>query len=808
MSSRNFNKRIRATALQIPEGLARRAAKVARNTSTISSHKHLWDGARVAAEIYSSVDRFVAESQPEDGSKLQRGLIQQIVRDEVQRRKRKYLKQAKLARQEALIPATEDNAIEIAAASAVEVMPNDSVVSLIMEMSGTKDSQGSVAEEELSVTSRSRPQIQNALTPTPTLTLQNADPSSSRAVEYGLDSSESHQLALYAQSGHRPHPINPEEIGMEVDHQNATIQLIPWTEDLSGDDMNAEASRIDFDHPMRPISFRVSPTGSTQMDDQDDDLQVGDPSSIAAPFANYASGGNTDTEFPLINLEQEISAETGNVRSVGLETENVRATQRPPRRNTRVDRKGKGRAIDSPRSHTTATDCGNGSQRAQSLQGPSVEYRMTRQQRAHPVPDQETGSEVGRDGMEVEEGTKEALMAHTSLSHRPTIHPRLGDDSQSRSNEILHRISNQLEELRENQKELSAGFEKLEEKVDSLEQQSIASRSATVEKHASRPRTRRSVARAGQFIIPKPKTRRGDDRNEFLVANIRLFMNPKLGIRRDKDIIALDLSRFPSPQDAKRLMEQNNRPPEDHLPVCWEDLHCSWNERLSGHFLASFIAQYPIYVDQNEEILDHFWQRLDRLKSLRKRTSRRDGESEDQCNSRRYKMLSTEQTRLRKRSRQDQLFVDRLRVASENANHHPNLGQRKEWALTAAVLERLGVSGMSSDESEDPDDNMPERRYTIKARVWRSRKIRDLMARTDQELRKTKRSLYGNAPPGNPPRIRQRVKTPASSQRAAVGQLPINFYSKEWLRNLSPAARGHLSPGDSLELPNVLTRQT
>ncbi|KAL0571346.1 hypothetical protein V5O48_010612 [Marasmius crinis-equi] len=280
-------------------------------------------------------------------------------------------------------------------------------------------------------------------------------------------------------------------------------------------------------------------------------------------------------------------------------------------------------------------------------------------------------------------------------------------------------------------------------------------------------------------------------------------MNPKLGIRHDKDIIALDFSRFPSTKDAQRLMEQNSQPLENRLPVCWEDLHCPWNEQLSRNFLTSFIGQHPEYSGQNEQVLDHFWQRLERLKSLRQRTSRRDGESQEQCNSRRHKMLSAEQTRLRKRSRQDQLFVDRLRVASENANHHPDQAQRREWALTAAVIETLGVPGMSSDESEDPDDNTSERRYTIKARGWRSRKIRDLMSRTDQELRQTKRSRYGNAPPGNPPRTRQRVKTPASSQRTAVGQLPINFYSKEWLRGLSPGARGRLSTKDALELPKL-----
>ncbi|KAJ8074094.1 hypothetical protein PM082_012386 [Marasmius tenuissimus] len=372
------------------------------------------------------------------------------------------------------------------------------------------------------------------------------------------------------------------------------------------------------------------------------------------------------------------------------------------------------------------------------------------------------------------------------------------------SSQILQRISDQLTELSRNQKKVSEAVNKLEGKVEILEQQSVAARTSTIEQNRSRPRTRKTATRAGQFIIPKPKIRRGDAWNEFLVANIRYHMNPMLGIRHDKDIVDLDFSEFPSPQTAQRRIEQNSfQLPVNRLPVCWEDLRCSYNEKLSQCFLASFLAQYPQYDGQRQDILDHFWQRLDRLKSLRQRTSRREGETKAQCDSRRGKMFSDEQRRLRKRSRQEQLYNDRVQVASENANHHPDLRQRKHWALAMAVFERLGVQGMSSDESEDEGDNVSERQYTIKARVWRSGGILNLMIRTDSATKQTKRSLYGNAPPGNPPRARRRLKFPAQSKRTAVGQLPINFYDDEWLRKLSAVARGQLSPGGRWELPKL-----
>ncbi|KAK1232540.1 hypothetical protein PQX77_004298 [Marasmius sp. AFHP31] len=372
-----------------------------------------------------------------------------------------------------------------------------------------------------------------------------------------------------------------------------------------------------------------------------------------------------------------------------------------------------------------------------------------------------------------------------------------------KSSQILQRISEQLAELGKDQKKVSKAVNKLEEKVEVLEQQSVAARTSAVEQNRNRPRTRKTTTRAGQFTIPKPKTRRGDAWNEFLVANIRHHMNPMLGIKHDKDIVDLDFSKFPSPRAAQRRIEQNFfQLPIDRLPVCWEDLRCPYNERLSQCFLASFLAQYPQYDDQRQDILDHFWQRLDRLKSLRQRTSRREGETKAQCDSRRGKMFSEEQRRLRKRSRQEQLYNDRIQVASENANHHPDLRQRKHWALAMTVFESLGVQGMSSDESEDEDNNS-ERRYTIKARVWRSIGILNLIIRTDSAIKQTKRSLYGNAPPGNPPRARRRLKIPAHSKRTAVGRLPINFYDDDWLRKLSSVARGQLSPVGRLELPKL-----
>ncbi|KAL0057111.1 hypothetical protein AAF712_016263, partial [Marasmius tenuissimus] len=70
---------------------------------------------------------------------------------------------------------------------------------------------------------------------------------------------------------------------------------------------------------------------------------------------------------------------------------------------------------------------------------------------------------------------------------------------------ILKRISNQLQQLTENQEEILQVVDKLEEKVESLEQQTLTARTASVEKQNCPRRTRRSGARAGRFIIAKPR---------------------------------------------------------------------------------------------------------------------------------------------------------------------------------------------------------------------------------------------------------------------------------------------------------------
>ncbi|KAL0062499.1 transcription elongation factor spt5 [Marasmius tenuissimus] len=336
----------------------------------------------------------------------------------------------------------------------------------------------------------------------------------------------------------------------------------------------------------------------------------------------------------------------------------------------------------------------------------------------------------------------------------------------------LQRILDRLEELKNDQNIITQTVDKLAEKVESVRQQSIAARVAAVEKSGtSRRRSRGATRHGGKFVIPKPITHRGDDRNDFLKL-IRLFMNPRIGITQDNDIITLDLSRFPSRRDAKRFIDQKSKPPHDRLLICWESLRCPWNEVVSQHFLSAFTNQHPQTELRGER---------------RKRKSS-------------VKTAAINFSLKTKGVYEEGL--DRNRVTSVNAQSHPDLRQRGQWALAMTIIERLGVPGMSSDESEDLED-VPERRYTVRARSWRSKRIQELLVRIDRELRKTKRSLYGNAPPGNAPRLRQRVRTPADSRRAAVALLPTNCYHKEWLRRLSTTARGQLCPGDRVELPDL-----
>ncbi|KAL0567082.1 hypothetical protein V5O48_014909 [Marasmius crinis-equi] len=341
--------------------------------------------------------------------------------------------------------------------------------------------------------------------------------------------------------------------------------------------------------------------------------------------------------------------------------------------------------------------------------------------------------------------------------------------------------------------EISRTVKRLEEQVAIL--QDTQARSTSTPRRGGR----RGRPSTGKFLVTKPQLKRGVDRNTLL-RNVREVMNEMIGIKQDKDIIDFDMSQFPSISDVQHYMRRGIQAKDiaGLGSVCWDNLDCPWNQSVSENFVRLFLAQHPEHEGRDEEIENHFWQRLETLRYLHRRCAKKDGESLDQCEKRRYQILWDEQARLRKRTRREQTFNDRHQITSLYAESHPDEQLKFEWGRALDLVERLGVNGMSSDDSEGDDLN---RRYVIKSRAWRSTKVQEVLLRIDQEIPSTKKSLYGNAPPGNRPRIRGRARHAAQSTRMAVALLPVNFYRRTWLENLSEAERAQLAPKQSLPLP-------
>ena len=98
------------------------------------------------------------------------------------------------------------------------------------------------------------------------------------------------------------------------------------------------------------------------------------------------------------------------------------------------------------------------------------------------------------------------------------------------------------------------------------------------------------------------------------------------------------------------------------------------------------------------------------------------------------------------------------------------------------MIETLKAAGMSSDESER-DEATGVVTYIIKKRAWRSKEVLDRLKLVDQDRNTT--NAYGGPRAGNPPRVRKPVAHAKESIRAAVPNCPENFYTREFVANIS-----------------------
>ena len=114
-------------------------------------------------------------------------------------------------------------------------------------------------------------------------------------------------------------------------------------------------------------------------------------------------------------------------------------------------------------------------------------------------------------------------------------------------------------------------------------------------------------------------------------------------------------------------------------------------------------------------------------------------------------------------------------------------------------MDKLGMAGMSLDESQVEADGRAY--YAVKQRAWRSRAVLARLKFIDSQMNKT--NAYGGIRPGNAPRKRVRIQGALSSDRDPPTGCPQNYYSCEFLSNLSNRAYNALEMKEKKDLGTV-----
>ncbi|KAJ3499653.1 hypothetical protein NLJ89_g10076 [Agrocybe chaxingu] len=147
----------------------------------------------------------------------------------------------------------------------------------------------------------------------------------------------------------------------------------------------------------------------------------------------------------------------------------------------------------------------------------------------------------------------------------------------------------------------------------------------------------------------------------------------------------------------------------------------------------------------------------------------------------------------RRRRRKDKLYHDRLfTVVNE-----PTLTRHK-W-----LFERMGVDGVSSDESDTESDSKGfkcDRVFTQVLAPWRSKEFQDLQYVADESLARLRRPKVGCTKViGSKSRLRVHSTVAKINMDSLVPiGLPRNCYASAWLNGLSPSQTGDLKILDFL----------
>ncbi|KIM35107.1 hypothetical protein M413DRAFT_32733 [Hebeloma cylindrosporum] len=291
--------------------------------------------------------------------------------------------------------------------------------------------------------------------------------------------------------------------------------------------------------------------------------------------------------------------------------------------------------------------------------------------------------------------------------------------------------------------------------------------SGAQESRSSRPSSRR--------IYPQSKLRGFTTIRKNQLTAVRESMNRLMGIKYDKDVAGIDSATV---EEIKEFEEGTLTVPAfmPMRPFLESSKRNSWNDTLCKMFIEHFEQEEGVDLSPEEtETVEKMF--LDRLSHL----SRAWREAHIFNDSERLDRLNRSNKMARRNTRRLDLYHIRLEICYNNLEKRDG-SIDQGWKATAKMIEELGPAGMSSDESE-VDEETGRTIYRIRRRLWRAKVCKNHLLVVDSERNIT--NGIGGTRPGNQPRHRIRSSTATISNRAPTVGCPKNYYSKDWVANLS-----------------------
>jgi hypothetical protein len=273
---------------------------------------------------------------------------------------------------------------------------------------------------------------------------------------------------------------------------------------------------------------------------------------------------------------------------------------------------------------------------------------------------------------------------------------------------------------------------------------------------------------------------------------VRLEMNKCLGISKNEEIIDIELATLEEVESYAK--DQQDEPSLKPMrPYLEGKLLVEWNNRLCELFVEHLAEMHDWELtDDVRDVLETAFE--NRLSTLQKDLRRLENKTQEEIEA--MKHISGKQTRAS--SRRDkvsckltaspfltvkQLWLERRQICLENLKQRD--GQIDPgWRENLYMVDKLTMAGMSSDDSEI--DNEGRAYYVVKRRAWRSTAVGARLRFIDSQMNRTNAS--GGIRRGNAPRKRVRNHGAPVSNRDPPTDCPKNYYSREFVSNLSNRA--------------------